>query len=142
MIEQYLGESSTKIITLTPPFLTSRLIFNLSSINLIIAGNTFALPDHVKTLSILDFGIGLGSCFNSDSSKTRRTIGILESFDLILVLSEIAEVQYKTNEYWDKSAERSLKWDEEEINIKWPLKNNQPILSKKDKLGINFSKIL
>ena len=80
------------MITLTSPFLTSRLIFNLSSINLIIAGKTLALPDQLKTLSILVFGIGFGNCFNSDSSNTSKTTGIFGSFDLILLLKDIGSI--------------------------------------------------
>ena len=39
-------------------------------------------------------------------------------------LKEASEVQYKTNEYWDKDHERSLFWKDSDLNINWPLINN------------------
>ena len=39
-------------------------------------------------------------------------------------LKDFSEVQYKTNEYWDKDHERSLFWKDSDLNIKWPLANN------------------
>ena len=62
-----------------------------------------------------------------------------------LSLKNYSEVQYKTNEYWDKSAERSLKWDDEEINIKWPLKIDKKYLeiltNEKDSNCLDFNEI-
>ena len=62
-----------------------------------------------------------------------------------LSLKNYSEVQYKTNEYWDKSAERSLKWDDEEINIEWPLKINKKYLeiltNEKDSNCLDFNEI-
>ena len=69
-------------------------------------------------------------------------IGFAHGF---LSLQNYSEVQYKTNEYWDKSAERSLKWDDEEINIDWPLKINKKYLeiltNEKDSNCLNFNEI-
>ena len=36
-------------------------------------------------------------------------------------LKDSSEVQYKTNEYWDKDHERSLSWKDDVINIDWPI---------------------
>ena len=52
-----------------------------------------------------------------------------------LTISENAEVLYKTTNYWNKDCERSLFWNDETINIKWP-KNKikcEIKLSEKDK---------
>ena len=38
-------------------------------------------------------------------------------------LKDFSEVQYKTNEYWDKDHERSLLWKDSDLNINWPLAN-------------------
>ena len=38
-------------------------------------------------------------------------------------LKNSSEVQYKTNEYWDKDHERSLLWKDSDLNINWPLAN-------------------
>tara|TARA_B100000886_G_C20426788_1_gene494548 strand:- start:10910 stop:11473 length:564 start_codon:yes stop_codon:yes gene_type:complete len=49
-----------------------------------------------------------------------------------LVVSSKASVIYKTTKYWSQSHERSIRWNDPEFNIKWPLKGQKPILSEKD----------
>ena len=48
-----------------------------------------------------------------------------------LVLSEIAEVQYKVSEFWSPKYECSLLWSDPELQINWPL-TSEPIISIKD----------
>ena len=55
-----------------------------------------------------------------------------------LTLSEMADVLYKTNNYWHKESERSLRWDDPTLAIDWPLQKlngSLPLLSKKDELA-------
>ena len=49
-----------------------------------------------------------------------------------LVLSDAADVLYKTTSYYAPEQERSLCWDDPEIGIEWPLDDETPILSPKD----------
>ena len=51
-----------------------------------------------------------------------------------LTLSKKAEVQYKTSGFWSKECERSIKWDDSEININWfkTINKIKPVLAKKD----------
>tara|TARA_B100001109_G_scaffold92855_1_gene75557 strand:- start:173 stop:766 length:594 start_codon:yes stop_codon:yes gene_type:complete len=58
-----------------------------------------------------------------------------------LSLKENTKVLYKTTNYWNKEAERSLKWNDPLINIKWPLFKLNPIVSKKDSLANSLNKI-
>jgi dTDP-4-dehydrorhamnose 3,5-epimerase len=52
------------------------------------------------------------------------------------VMSEHAELLYKTSDYYAPQYERSLLWSDPALNIPWPLVNGQPpILSKKDADG-------
>jgi dTDP-4-dehydrorhamnose 3,5-epimerase len=51
-----------------------------------------------------------------------------------LVLSDWAEVLYKTTDYYAPQFERTIRWDDPDIGIEWPLTGN-PQLSAKDKLG-------
>ena len=51
------------------------------------------------------------------------------------VMSDYAEINYKTTEYYFPEFERTIKWDDPEINISWPL-DNPPNLSEKDSEGI------
>ena len=54
-----------------------------------------------------------------------------------MCLSKTCAVYYKCTNYRDKNSETTIKWNDETLNIKWPLK--KPILSKKDSLGISFN---
>lgn len=49
-----------------------------------------------------------------------------------LVLSEFAEFLYKTTDYYAPQYERSLLWNDPDLNIDWPIDGN-PILSVKDR---------
>ena len=52
-----------------------------------------------------------------------------------LALEEKSEVLYKASELWIKKQERSIRWDDSNINIDWPLKDInclKPKLSEKD----------
>ena len=58
-----------------------------------------------------------------------------------LTLSEVADVLYKTNNYWHKESERSLRWDDPTLAIDWPLQKLNgalPLLSPKDELAPLF----
>ena len=47
---------------------------------------------------------------------------------------------YKCNNYQNKDSEKTLLWNDKNINIKWPVK--KPILSKKDKIGLSFNELI
>lgn len=51
------------------------------------------------------------------------------------VLSEAAEFLYKTTEYYAPEHERSLLWNDPDLNIAWPL-TGEPLLSDKDRRGV------
>ena len=46
--------------------------------------------------------------------------------------------QYKVTNYWSKSHEKSLLWDDKEINISWPVINKGYSLSEKDLKANSF----
>ena len=55
-----------------------------------------------------------------------------------IVLSELAEVQYKTTDYYAPEHERTLLWNDPALAIPWPLAGQpaaQPVLSDKDRRG-------
>ena len=54
-------------------------------------------------------------------------------------LSKTCTIYYKCTNYRHEASETTLKWNDKNLNINWPLKN--PILSKKDKAGISFDNI-
>lgn len=56
------------------------------------------------------------------------------------VLSEWAEVTYKTTDYYAPQWERCLLWNDPQIRVLWPLLSDQPLLiSKKDAQGTAFN---
>lgn len=55
-----------------------------------------------------------------------------------LVLSDIADFEYKCTDYYDSNDEGSLRWDDPELNITWPEIDNI-LLSEKDANAELFS---
>lgn len=54
-----------------------------------------------------------------------------------LVLSEFAEVLYKTTDYWAPQSERAIVWNDRDLAIAWPAAE-EPRLSDKDRAGAAF----
>ena len=69
------------------------------------------------------------------SAESRRMAWIPPGFAHgFLVVSETAEVQYKTTDYYAPEHERSLLWNDPALAISWPLAG-VPILADKDRRG-------
>jgi len=66
------------------------------------------------------------------SAENKRQFLIPKGFAHgFLTLSENAEVQYKVDEYYAPQYDRSIKYNDPEINVNWKIEN--PVLSDKDK---------
>lgn len=66
------------------------------------------------------------------SAGNRRQLWIPEGFGHgFLVVSDSADVQYKTTNYWYSEHERSLLWNDPQLGVEWPL-FGLPRLSRKD----------
>ncbi len=57
-----------------------------------------------------------------------------------LCLSKDCTINYKCSDYRNPRSEKTLAWNDPTIRIKWPHK--KPILSKKDKNGLNLKSFL
>ena len=58
------------------------------------------------------------------------------------VLSDVAEFQYKCTDFYAPEHERSIRWDDPELGIEWPLERNddqEPLLSDKDRAALWFA---
>lgn len=76
--------------------------------------------------------------FLSEYNKTQLWIppGLAHGF---VVLSEIADFEYKCTNYYNPTSEGCLCWNDPTVNIDWPILD--PILSAKDKLGKNLEEL-
>lgn len=78
------------------------------------------------------FGIEL-----SEENKKQLWIppGLAHGF---LVISEFADVLYKTTDYYAPEFEHAIHWSSKRLSIEWPVAALSPILSKKDELAPDF----
>lgn len=67
------------------------------------------------------------------SADNKKQLWIPEGFAHgFYVLSPEAEVVYKTNQFYSKTHERIINWQNNPFNISWPIEDEQVYLSKKD----------
>lgn len=73
------------------------------------------------------------------SAENRRQLWLPEGFAHgFLVLSEFADVLYKTTDYYAPAHERCIRWDDPNLAISWPLAG-APLLSAKDQAGVSLA---
>ncbi len=67
----------------------------------------------------------------SDQNKQQLWIppGFAHGF---LALTEHVEIIYKVTDYWNKSSERSIRWDDPSLSIDWPKIDSDFLISEKD----------
>jgi dTDP-4-dehydrorhamnose 3,5-epimerase len=72
------------------------------------------------------------------SADNKRMLWIPPGFAHgFFVISEIAELLYKTTDYWAPAYERCIIWNDPQLNISWPLQGAAR-LSAKDQKGVAF----
>tara|TARA_B100001248_G_C27340172_1_gene435900 strand:+ start:241 stop:831 length:591 start_codon:yes stop_codon:yes gene_type:complete len=80
------------------------------------------------------------------SEENKKQIWIPEGFAHgFLAMSNVADVFYKTNNFWEKDFERCIKWNDKEIGIKWPINNlnlSYPLISNKDENALTFEEAI
>jgi dTDP-4-dehydrorhamnose 3,5-epimerase len=57
-----------------------------------------------------------------------------------LVVSDEADVLYKTTDYYAPQHERCLIWNDPDVGIDWPL-SGKPLLSAKDRVGLRLNQL-
>lgn len=85
-----------------------------------------------------DFGRWAGFDLSGD---TLEYLWIPEGFAHgFLVISESANVLYKTTRFYFPEGERSIRWDDPTLGIPWPVdRNDPPAISAKDERGTSFA---
>ncbi|NJP10976.1 MAG: dTDP-4-dehydrorhamnose 3,5-epimerase [Leptolyngbyaceae cyanobacterium RU_5_1] len=72
------------------------------------------------------------------SAENKRMLWVPAGFAHgFMVVSEVAEVLYKTTDYYAPQHERCILWNDPDLAIDWPI-TDEPILSPKDKAGKPF----
>ena len=73
------------------------------------------------------------------SKRNRMQLWVPEGFAHgFITLTRTAEINYKTTQFWNKESERTIIWNDNNLNINWRLKYlkiNSPIVSEKDSRG-------
>jgi dTDP-4-dehydrorhamnose 3,5-epimerase len=94
----------------------------------VVAGEIFDVAVDIRKSSPT-FGCWVGAVL---SAENKRQIWVPEGFAHgFITLSEGAEVLYKSTDYWAPEHERTIAWNDPDINIEWPTKG-EPTLSVKD----------
>ncbi len=103
-----------------------------------IFGEIYDVAVDIRENSI-SYGEWVGTYLNSSNN---HQFWIPEGFAHgFLTISQYAEVNYKTTNYWNKNYEESLLWNDSDISINWPLeslKNETLKISDKDKNAKTF----
>jgi dTDP-4-dehydrorhamnose 3,5-epimerase len=73
------------------------------------------------------------------SGENKRMLWIPPAFAHgFFVVSEKAQVLYKSTDYYSPSDERTISWNDPDLNIDWELDGLTPIVSQKDRQGSAF----
>ncbi|MGB5332512.1 MAG: dTDP-4-dehydrorhamnose 3,5-epimerase [Woeseiaceae bacterium] len=74
------------------------------------------------------------------SAANKRSIWIPPGFAHgFIVTGESAEMVYRCTDYYSRQHERTLRWDDTDVAIDWPLAGiEQPVLSAKDTAGASL----
>ena len=74
------------------------------------------------------------------SAENKRMLWVPPGFAHgFYVTSTEAELLYKATDYYAPQSERTLMWNDREVNIEWPVKGKLPILSPRDEAGSSFA---
>ncbi len=96
----------------------------------VVSGEVFDVAVDLRKSSP-QFGQWVGEVL---SARNRHQLWVPPGFGHgFLVLSETAQFEYKCTDYYAPEFERSIRWDDPDIGIDWPLSEGaRPILSEKD----------
>lgn len=98
----------------------------------VVAGEIFDVAVDIRRSSPT-FGKWFGTYLSAENKQMLWIpVGFAHGF---YVITLEAEVLYKATDYYTPQWERTLLWNDPAIGIRWPLNDNVPILSPRDKEG-------
>lgn len=102
----------------------------------VIQGEIFDVAVDLRRRSAT-FGQWVGAVLSADN---HRQFWVPEGFAHgFYVLSDSADVLYKTTDYYAPEHERTILWNDPDLAIAWPLVEPAPVLSAKDQQGDRFA---
>lgn len=100
----------------------------------VVAGEVFDVAVDLRKSSPT-FGLWVGTLL---SAENKRQLWVPAGFAHgFCVVSEFAEVLYKTTDYYAPQHERCVLWNDPNLGVAWPL-TETPIVSAKDQAGVPF----
>lgn len=101
----------------------------------VVAGEVFDVAVDIRRSSPT-LGRWVGAILSADN---RHTAWIPRGFAHgFVVLSDVAELLYKTTDFYAPHHERCIAWNDPAIGIRWPLVG-EPTLSVKDRAGVSLA---
>jgi dTDP-4-dehydrorhamnose 3,5-epimerase len=102
----------------------------------VLEGEVFDVAVDIR-LGSPTFGKWFGMMLSHENNKQ---LYIPEGFAHgFVVTSDVATFAYKCTGYYKKECEKTIRWDDPEIGIVWPI--NNPILSEKDRVGSSLKEM-
>lgn len=99
----------------------------------VLEGEVFDVAVDLRTGSPT-FGRWFGMMLSFENNKQ---LYIPEGFAHgFVVMSDVATFAYKCTAYYRREFEKTLRWDDPDIGIDWPVE--KPILSEKDRMGLSL----
>jgi dTDP-4-dehydrorhamnose 3,5-epimerase len=87
----------------------------------------------------LSYGLWAGALL---SEENKRQFWVPPGFAHgFVVLSDVADFEYKCTDYYDPTDEGCLMWNDPTVDIEWP-EGIEPILSAKDQDGMALGELL
>ena len=97
----------------------------------VIQGEVFDVAVDIRKSSPT-FGQWIGETLSAENKKQLWIpVGFAHGF---LTISDHAEVNYKATGFWNKDCEHSIRWNDNDLKITWPIKEFgfEPIINEKD----------
>ena len=138
IFEEFVQDNQSKSLQNTLRGLHYQLKHPQGKLVRVLAGEIFDVVVDLRKSST-SFGHWIGEILSAENHKQLwLPAGFAHGF---YVLSDSAEIAYKCTDYYDAEDDRSLLWNDPDLAIDWPLLNDQPLLSDKDRTASPLSTI-